>query len=88
MQIEYDGRFTRDLRRVRNQQIFARVQRKIEELKAVSSLGDVTGVEKLRSSRNFYRIRIGVYRLGLELEVNKVKLVRFRHRREFYRSYP
>ena len=88
MEIEYDGRFTRDLRRVRNQQIFARVQRKIEELKGVSSLGDVTAVEKLRSIRDFHRIRIGTYRLGIELKGNKVKLVGFRHRREFYRSFP
>ena len=32
-EIEYDGRFTRDLRRVRNQQIFARVQRWLPRLK-------------------------------------------------------
>lgn len=88
MEIEYVGRFTRDLRRFRGQQIFSRVQRKIEELKAVSSLRDVTGVEKLRLGRNFYRIRIGVYRLGIELEDNKVKLLNFRHRRDIYRSFP
>ena len=88
MEIEYGGRFTSQLRRIRNQQILRSVQRKIEELKLASSLGDVAGVKRLRLGRNFFRIRIGAYRLGFEVEDNKVNLLRFRHRRDFYRSFP
>lgn len=88
MEPEYGGRFTRQLRRIRDQQILRSVQRKIEELKLATSLGDVAGVKKLHSGRNFFRIRIGAYRLGLEIEDNKVNLLRFRHRSDFYRSFP
>ena len=35
-----------------------------------------------------YRIRIGDYRLGLEMDGDVAVLVRFRHRREFYRYFP
>ena len=88
MELEYSGRFGRDLRRLRNRNLLKKVQRKIEELKAESSLWDVTGVEKLRSGRNHYRIRIGEYRLGLELKPSKLKLARFLHRRDIYRYFP
>ena len=57
-------------------------------MKAASSLRGIRGVEKLQAARNYYRIRIGDYRLGIKLEGNKVELVRFRQRRDIYRSFP
>ena len=88
MEVEYDASFTRDLRRIRNQQLFARVQGKIQGLRAASTLGDVSGLRKLHTGPGYYRIRIGVYRLGFELQGNRVTLISFRHRRDFYRSFP
>ena len=88
MQVEYDSRFARDLRRVNNKNLLRKIQSKTEDLEAASSLRDITGVKKLQSADNSYRIRIWDYRLGMELTANKVELVRFLHRRDFYRSFP
>ena len=88
MQIEHGSRFARDLRRVGNKNLLRKIQSKIEDLETASSLRDITGVKKLQSADNSYRIRIWDYRLGIELTANKVELVRFLHRRDFYRSFP
>ncbi len=88
MQVEYGNRFARDLRRVNNKNLLRKIQSKIEDLEAASSLRDITGVKKLQAVDNSYRIRIWDYRLGIELMGNKVELVRFLHRRDFYRSFP
>ncbi|NPA92437.1 MAG: type II toxin-antitoxin system RelE/ParE family toxin, partial [Chloroflexi bacterium] len=37
---------------------------------------------------SFYRIRLGDYRLGLEIEGDTVVFVRFLHRRDIYRYFP
>ncbi|MFQ5637633.1 MAG: type II toxin-antitoxin system RelE/ParE family toxin [bacterium] len=37
---------------------------------------------------NYYRIRVGSYRLGVEITENKVFFVRFLHRNEIYRYFP
>ena len=88
MEVEHGSRFARDLRRVGNEKLLRKIQRKIEDLEAASSLRDIVGVKKLQSADNSYRIRIWDYRLGIELMGNKVELVRFLHRRDFYRSFP
>ena len=88
MELEHGNRFARDLRRISDRKLYGRVQRKIADLEAASSLRDIVGVEKLQFAGDFYRIRISDYRLGIELKGNKVELLRFRHRRDFYRSFP
>ena len=88
MELEHGNRFARDLRRISDRKLYGRVERKIGDLEAASSLRDIVGVEKLQFAGDFYRIRIGDYRLGIELKGNMVELVKFRHRRDFYRSFP
>lgn len=37
---------------------------------------------------NRYRIRIGNYRVGIEVSGERVEIMRVLHRREFYRYFP
>ena len=39
-------------------------------------------------SGSFYRIRVGTYRIGLEVVEGVVVLLRVGHRGEVYRSFP
>ena len=38
--------------------------------------------------RQCYRIRVGDYRVGIEVEDGVAILLRFGHRRDIYRSFP
>ena len=89
MEVEYGSGFTRDLRRVRNPVLRRQIDLRIVELEAASMLSEVSGVRRVRSrSGRYYRIRVGDHRLGFALESGTAVLVRFRHRRDFYRSFP
>ncbi|WP_124971246.1 type II toxin-antitoxin system RelE family toxin [Aphanothece sacrum] len=37
---------------------------------------------------NRYRIRVGDYRIGIEIQTDKIEMMRVLHRREFYRYFP
>ena len=87
MQVEQRASFVRDLRRSGNRKLRENVQRKVEELERASSFWDIPGVKKLRGANNLYRIRIGSYRLTVEVIGNRLTLLRFRHRRDIYRSF-
>ena len=65
-----------------------RVQAAIEELESVQQLSELANVKKMSGAGNFYRIRIGDYRLGIVLEGDTVELVRCLHRRDIYRYFP
>ena len=89
MKLEIRRSFTRDIRRIQNQSLLNRIDRKIAEMEAASDITEVSGVEKLTSSSgNDYRIRIGNYRLGLTIENEVAILVRFGHRSDIYQSFP
>jgi len=42
----------------------------------------------MRGHPNRYRIRISVYRVGIEVHGDNVEVMRVLHRREFYRYFP
>ena len=66
-----------------------RIERKIAELEAATSITDVSSVQRLASpSGNDYRVRIGDYRMGITVEDEVATLVAFGHRSNIYRRFP
>jgi mRNA-degrading endonuclease RelE of RelBE toxin-antitoxin system len=45
-------------------------------------------IKALIGSGNRYRIRIGDYRVGIEINGDTLELFRVLHRKEFYRYFP
>jgi mRNA interferase RelE/StbE len=80
--------FLRDFKAVRDKQLVARLRQAIEQVEKAQSLSSLPQVKQLKGGRNYYRIRIGEYRLGLTIEGETVTFVRFLHRKEIYRYFP
>ena len=80
--------FARDLKKVKDRRLLDRVKEAIKRVEQAEQLGAVPAVKKLSGPGDFYRIRIGDYRIGLALEDDEVEFVRILHRREIYRYFP
>lgn len=88
MNIRYEATFAKDLKRIRNKQLLRRIQSVIEELKSATDFEQVRNSRKLVGYDSYYRIRIGDYRIGVEVEGEIVYLVRFLHRKDIYSKFP
>ncbi len=88
MQVLFERSFYRDLKRINNKKVRQQVGQIIEVVRQASSLDQIPHLVKLRGYTSFYRIRLGDYRLGLEIEGDTVVFVRFLHRRDIYRYFP
>ncbi len=88
MKVEFKSSFARDLRKLRDQEAQRRVQHLIGLVEQSSSLDAVPGVKKLQSPGEYYRIRIGDYRIGVAIADSTVVFVRILHRRNIYRYFP
>ncbi|WP_435549908.1 type II toxin-antitoxin system RelE family toxin [Desulfobacterium sp. N47] len=89
MNILYGKRFSKDLDAIRNEsKIRKRVRELIEEIKKAGSLADIKDVKKIEGYAEYFRIKIGNYRLGIKRKQNNVELIRFLHRKEIYRRFP
>ena len=89
MDVQYRQSFLRDLKRLKGQPVYNRIyELAFTILPAADTLRDVTNVKAMRGYSNRYRIRIGNYRVGIEVQDNNVDVMRVLHRREFYRYFP
>jgi mRNA interferase RelE/StbE len=89
VEVQYRESFLRDLKKLRGQPVYDKVFELVfTALPEADRLRDVTGVKAMRGYPNRYRIRIGDYRVGIEVHGDNVEVMRVLHRREFYHYFP
>jgi mRNA interferase RelE/StbE len=86
--VRFNESFVKDLRNIKDKGLLARARELIESVEQAQHLGQVANLKKLRGGSNYYRIRIGDYRIGLTVEGDVVTFVRFLHRKDIYRYFP
>jgi len=89
MNILYGKRFSKDLDAIRNEsKVRKHLLNLIEEIKNIDSLADIKNVKKIEGYTDYFRIKVGNYRLGIKLKQNRIELIRFLHRKDIYRRFP
>jgi mRNA interferase RelE/StbE len=88
MNVEFRKSFEKDLSKIRDVELLQRIQVVIEEVESINSLTDLSNVKKLKAEGDYYRVRVGDYRIGLSVGEDAVTFVRVLHRKEIYRYFP
>ena len=88
MKTEFRSSFARDLRAIRDKNLLARIRAVVESVEQAEALTEVAHVQKLQAEDDFYRIRVGDYRIGIIVEAGIVVFVRCLNRRDIYRYFP
>ena len=88
MKVGFRQSFTKDLAKVKDKGLLRRVEIAIETLERAESIEQIKGLKKLRGVGNYYRLRIGDFRIGLALEEGEVIFVRLLNRKDMYRYFP
>jgi mRNA interferase RelE/StbE len=86
--VRFTESFVRDVRNIKDKGLLTRVRELIELVEQASHLGHIANLKKLRGGGNYYRIRVGDYRMGLTVEGDAATFVRFLHRKDIYRYFP
>lgn len=89
MEVKYRRAFLKDLKRLRGTPVYQQIyDLAFTTLIEVDTLQEVPNIKALRGTSHRYRVRLGNYRVGLEVKSNEVEVMRVLHRREFYRYFP
>jgi mRNA interferase RelE/StbE len=88
MKIKFESKFSKDLRKIKDQKILSQIKVVINECKLAQTLDDIKNLKKLKGYQSFYRIKIGDYRIGISMINDELIFTRFLHRREIYRFFP
>jgi len=89
MIIEFDRSFEKTLDKIRDYSLFPKIEKIILAIEKAHSITDLTNVKKLSGFKNYYRFRIGVYRLGFEkIDDQTIRFIIIAHRKDIYKYYP
>ena len=89
MKLLYAKRFSKDINSIQNDaEIKKNLLELIDKIKRIESLAELNSVRKMEGYSNYYRIKLGEYRLGVKLEKSELELIRFLHRKDIYRNSP
>ena len=88
MQVEFRKTFKQDLKNLKDGKVLKHIQKVVEEFELANALSEIRNIKLLQGHEDFYRIRVGDYRIGLFVERETVVFVRVLHRKEVYRYFP
>lgn len=88
MKIEFTNSFVKDLKVINDKSLKNRVKKIISEIELSDSLQSILYVKYLADSRNYYRIRVGDFRIGIKVENDIVIFIRLLHRKDIYKRFP
>lgn len=89
MEVQYREAFLKDLKQLKSSTLYQRIyELAFTTLPEISTLQEIPNIKVMRGYTGRYRIRIGDYRVGIEVNGDVIEVMRVLHRREFYRYFP
>ncbi len=89
LKVEYAERFLKDLKKLRKNKIYDEIKDVcFERLPMYEDLRLIPHLKKMEGYRNYYRIRVGEYRIGLKARGKEIVLMRVLHRKQIYKYFP
>ena len=89
MIVEFDKSFEKSLNKIKDQSLFSKLEKIILNFEEAITLQELPNIKKLSGYKNYYRIRIGNYRLGFEkISENTIRFIIVSHRKDIYDQFP
>jgi mRNA interferase RelE/StbE len=89
LEVLYREAFLKDLKQLKSSTSYQRIyELAFTTLEAINTLEEIPNIKAMRGYSGRYRIRIGDYRMGIEVNGDAIEVMRVLHRREFYRYFP
>jgi mRNA interferase RelE/StbE len=89
MIVLFERSFSRSLEKLQDKQVKTRVKSLIILMEKIKSISELSGLKAIKGHLGFYRIRLGDYRVGIEItQNNEILLILVAHRKDIYKRFP
>jgi len=88
MKTEFTRKFQQQVNACNDQKVRDRISEIIHLTQMAVSLSDIRNLKKLKGYKNYYRIRVGDYRIGIAVVEHVVIFSSFDHRSDIYKYFP
>jgi len=88
MKTEFKASFLKAIKKIDSDQLKVDIANAILNVESANSHRQISQLKKLKGHKQYYRIRIGDYRIGIKIEAGIVIFVDIDHRKNIYRIFP
>ena len=88
MNTQFKKSFLKSIENINNKKLRESVLNCIKEVEQATTIHSISNIKKLKGHRDYYRIRIGNYRIGIKLESDVIIFVVFENRKDIYKNFP
>ncbi len=89
MIVEFDKSFEKSIDKIKDKSVFPKIEKLIIDLENAQTIKEVKNIKKLSGFKTYYRIRLGVYRIGMEkITDSTLRLIIVAHRKDIYKNFP
>lgn len=88
MKFEVKKSFFKDLKKINDKKLLKEIKDLFDKIDKADNLQNISNVKKLKGFEEFYRIRIGKYRIGIIYKDNRVIFIRILPRKDIYKFFP
>jgi len=89
MKVEFDKSFLKSLDKINDTNLLRKIESIILSCENASQLSDIPNIKKLTGFSNYFRIRTGSYRIGIEmLNSTVLRFIIITHRKDIYKKFP
>ena len=88
MKVSFKNSFLKAISKIPNKQLKINIAEVIEGTEKAESLNQIKNLIKLKGYSDYFRIRLGQYRIGLKLKNDILFFVAFAHRKDIYKTFP
>ncbi|QBN18962.1 type II toxin-antitoxin system RelE family toxin [Flavobacterium nackdongense] len=88
MIVTFDKSFSKSLDKIGNAIALKNTSKAIEKCEMAKNISEIPNLKKLKGYKNYYRIKIGDYRIGVEIENETIDFILITHRKNIYNLFP
>ena len=88
MKTGFKASFLKAIKKIEDNQLKSDIANAIRNVESAENLKQIHQLKKLKGYKQYYRIKIGNYRIGIKLEAETIFFVDIDHRRNIYRIFP
>jgi mRNA interferase RelE/StbE len=88
MKLGFTEKFYKDLDNLNDKKIKERIVKVIDECKRANLPSEIRNLKKLEGYDGFYRIRVGDFRIGIEIKAGVICFYRVANRKDIYKIFP
>lgn len=88
MKVVFDKSFAKRLIKIKDKAILEKVKQVILQAEEATNIQQIPHIKKMEGFKTFYRIRVGDYRIGLELKGDTLWFITVADRKDIYKGFP